>query len=194
MKLLISQILILLTFSSFGQLSDSEIRNLKTGRIKIDSSYIYWLPYEKGNKYLFVQGANSSFSHNGEISFDFKMKQSTKICAARAGKVVATKSDSEKGGLNEEFLNDGNHIVIEHVDGSIAQYWHLKKDGVIVKVGEVVAKGQLIGYSGNTGYTAFPHLHFQIVDNKGKELLPRFQTKKGILYLRPGRWYKSVNY
>ena len=39
MKLLISQILILLTFSSFGQLSDSEIRNLKTGRIKIDSSY-----------------------------------------------------------------------------------------------------------------------------------------------------------
>ena len=194
MRLLISQILIIVTLNSFGQLSDSEIRDLKTGRIKIDSSYIYWLPYEKGIKYLFVQGANSSFSHKGEISFDFKMKQGSKICASRAGKVLALKSDSEKGGLNDEFLNDGNHIIIEHEDGSIAQYWHLKKDGVIVKVGEIVVKGQLIGYSGNTGYTAFPHLHFQIVDKKGKEILPRFQTNKGVIYLRPGRWYKSVNY
>jgi murein DD-endopeptidase MepM/ murein hydrolase activator NlpD len=184
----------MISFNSFCQLNDKEIRDLKTGRIKDDSSYIYWLPYEKGSKYLFIQGANSSFSHKGELSFDFKMKKGSAICASREGTVIATKSDSDKGGLKNEFLSDGNHIVIKHQDGSVAQYWHLEQNGVLVKVGELVKKGQVIGLSGNTGYTAFPHLHFQIIGANGKEILPRFQTKKGVIYLRPGRWYKSVNY
>ncbi len=179
---------------TFGQLNDSEIRDLKTGRTKNDTSYIYWLPYVKGTRFLFVQGANSKMSHANELSFDFKMKKGTKICAAREGRVIATKNDSNKGGLKREFMNDGNHVVIQHADGSIAQYWHLLQNGVTVKVGDEVKRGQLIGYSGNTGYTAFPHLHFQIIDVSGKEILPRFQTKKAVLYLRPGRWYKSVNY
>jgi murein DD-endopeptidase MepM/ murein hydrolase activator NlpD len=179
---------------SFGQLSDSEIRDMKTGRTKNDSSYIYWLPYVKGARFLFVQGANSKMSHANELSFDFKMKKGTQICAARGGRVIATKSDSHKGGLKREFMNDGNHVTIQHADGSVAQYWHLLQNGVTVKTGDEVKKGQVIGYSGNTGYTAFPHLHFQIIDVAGKEILPRFQTRKGVLYLRPGRWYKSVNY
>lgn len=184
----------MISFNSFCQLTDKEIRDLKTGRTRDDSSYIYWLPYEKGSRYLFVQGANSSFSHKGELSFDFKMKKGSKICASREGTVIATKSDSDKGGLKDEFLSDGNHIVIQHQDGSIAQYWHLEQNAVLVKVGDFVKKGQVIGLSGNTGYTAFPHLHFQIIDANGKQILPRFQTKKGLIYLRPGRWYKSVNY
>jgi len=167
--------------------------NLQKGKIKEDTSYVYWLPYKKGNRYLFIQGANSGFSHKGELSFDFKMKKGSKICAARPGTVIATKSDSDKGGLKDEFLGDGNHIIIQHDDGSTAHYWHLQQNGVAVKMGERVEKGQIIGFSGNTGYTAFPHLHFQVIDANGKEILPRFFTKKGNIYLRPGRWYKSVN-
>jgi murein DD-endopeptidase MepM/ murein hydrolase activator NlpD len=194
MKPFFSFLLLIISSSSFGQLADRDINGLKTGRIRDDSSYVYWLPYNKGQKHLFIQGANSGFSHKGELSFDFKMKKGSKICAARPGTVIGTKYDSDKGGLKDEFLDDGNHIIVRHDDGSTAHYWHLEKDGVLVKVGEFVKKGQLIGYSGNTGYTAFPHLHFQIIDSTGKEILARFQTKKGIIYLRPGRWYKSVNY
>jgi murein DD-endopeptidase MepM/ murein hydrolase activator NlpD len=194
MKLFLSTFLFVLSFNSIGQLNDSEIRDLKTDRKKDDSSYIYWLPYKKGIRHLFIQGANSSFSHKGELSFDFKMKKGSKICAARPGVVTGTKYDSDKGGLKDEYLDDGNHIIVQHDDGSTGHYWHLEQNGVLVKVGETVKKGQLIGYSGNTGYTAFPHLHFQIIDASGREILPRFQTKKGIIYLRPGRWYKSVNY
>jgi murein DD-endopeptidase MepM/ murein hydrolase activator NlpD len=194
MKLFFFIFLIVLSLNSIGQLNDREIRDLKTGRIKDDSSYVYWLPYKKGVRHLFIQGANSGFSHKDELSFDFKMKRGSKICASRPGLVIGTKYDSDKGGLKDEFLDDGNHIIIQHDDGSTGHYWHLEKDGVLVKVGETVKKGQLIGYSGNTGYTAFPHLHFQIIDASGKEILPRFQTKKGNIYLRPGRWYKSVNY
>ena len=90
-------------------------------------------------------------------------------------------------------MSYGNHIIIQHDDGSVAQYWHLEQNGVYVQPGDFVKKGQIIGASGNTGYTAFPHLHFQVIDVNGREILPRFQTKKGIKYLRPGRWYKCVN-
>lgn len=182
----------LVPFTSNAQLDNATIHNLKTGRIIDDKSYAYHLPYANGKRYLFVQGANSSFSHKGELSFDFKMKQGTTICAARDGIVIQTKEDSDKGGLKPEFLSEGNHIVIQHNDGSIAQYWHLQYNGVLVSEGDSVKAGQAIGKSGNTGYSAFPHLHFQVIDKNGKEILPRFATHKGKKYLRPGRWYKAI--
>ena len=193
MKFIFFVITFSISANCIAQLTDREIHNLKTGRTKEDTSYVYWLPYHKGNRYLFIQGANSGFSHKSEISFDFKMKKGSRICAARPGTVIATKSDSDKGGLKDEFLDDGNHIIIQHDDSSTAHYWHLEQNGVAVKIGDKVTKGQIIGFSGNTGYTAFPHLHFQVIDANGKEILPRFYTKKGNIYLRPGRWYKSVN-
>ncbi len=176
----------------FAQLPDKEIRDLKTGRVTIDSSYVYGLPYGAGKKYLFVQGANSKMSHTHELSFDFKMKKRSPICAAREGMVIATKSDSDKGGLKKEFLGDGNHVIIQHADGSTAHYWHLSQNAVFVRIGDLVSKGQVIGASGNTGYTAFPHLHFQVFDAKGTQVLPRFYTNKGTHYLRPGRLYKPA--
>ncbi len=83
--------------------------------------------------------------------------------------------------------------MIQHIDGSIASYWHLQKDGTLVKLGDNVKKGQAIAMSGNTGYSAFAHLHFQVVDKDGKQILTRFYTKKGARYLGPGKWYKAVH-
>lgn len=183
----------LFSFSSRAQLPDKEIRDLKGGRVVTDNSFVYWLPFAEGKKKLLIQAYNSSFSHKGELSLDFKMKEGTPIRAARAGVVTATKADSDKGGLKDEYLSEGNHIIIQHDDGSVAMYWHLKKDGVLVKEGDNVKQGQLIGYSGNTGYTAFPHLHFQVQDKNGNDIATRFLTRKGIRYLRPGRWYRSVS-
>ncbi len=193
MKLLLLFLFISFIVTSSGQLPDKTIRDLKTGRIKEDTSYVYWLPYKKGKRHLFVQGANSKFSHQNELSYDFKMKTGSLITAARGGVVIATKSDSNKGGAKDEFLGDGNHIIIQHADGSEAMYWHLQQNGVSVKVGDTVTQGQAIGTSGNTGYSAFPHLHFQLVDKTGKGIIARFLTKKGTIYLRPGRWYRSIN-
>ncbi len=180
-------------FTSYGQLPDKVIHDLKSGHLKDNITFVYWLPYKKGSRYLFIQGANSNMSHKGELAYDFKVKIGTEICAARAGKVIQTKYDSDRGGLKDEYLSDGNHIFIQHDDGSIAQYWHLKYNGVLVKEGDTVYQGQPIGLSGNTGYTAFPHVHFQLIDKNGNEILGRFKTKKGIIYLRPGHWYKSIH-
>lgn len=190
MKFFISVIPLFLTASSFAQLSNSEIHDLKTGRVHPGNSYIYSLPYSKGSKFLLVQAYNSNMSHKGEVSLDFKMKKGSRVCAARGGMVTSVKEDSDEGGLKDEYLSKGNHIIITHDDGSQAMYWHLQKDGVLVNTGDRVEQGQLLGHSGNTGYTAFPHLHFQVYDKDGKNIATRFYTRKGVIYLRPGKWYR----
>jgi murein DD-endopeptidase MepM/ murein hydrolase activator NlpD len=178
-----------------AQLDNATIRDLKGGRVINDTSYIYWLPYEMGKKFFLIQGWESSYSHKGELSLDFKMKTGTRIMAAREGIVKEVKEDSDKGGTKEEYLSEGNHIVIQHSDGTCSGYWHLQKDGSFVQQGDTVTKGQCIGLSGNTGYSAFPHLHFWVYKNDGgfKTLPTRFHTKSGPRYLRPGHFYQSVH-
>jgi murein DD-endopeptidase MepM/ murein hydrolase activator NlpD len=193
MRLLLSSVFAILTQSGLAQMSSYDIRDLKGGRVKEDTSHIYWLPYAEGKRFLIAQAANSKFlSHKGELSLDFKMKIGSTICAARSGTVIAVKEDSQIGGVDNQYLSQGNHIIILHIDGSLAKYWHLQYNGVVVESGDTVAQGQVIGYSGNTGYTAFPHLHFQVVNNEGRQVLIRFVTKKGVRYPRPGRSYRSV--
>jgi hypothetical protein len=191
MKKLLSFIMFLYTgITCPAQLTDNQVRSLKNGEVTSDVSFVYSLPYSVGSKFLLIQAYNSKMSHRHELSLDFKMKKGSKVCAARSGVVTAVKEDSDIGGLKDEYLNEGNHLIIKHSDGSEAMYWHLQKDGVLPNLGDTVVQGQHIGYSGNTGYSAFPHLHFQVFDAAGKNIATRFTTKKGVKYLRPGKWYK----
>lgn len=172
------------------------VQELKNGKFKEDSSHVYNLPFEHGKKVFLVQGYESLFSHKGERALDFKVKTGTKICAARGGVVFATRNDSDKRGLKPGNLSDGNYIMIRHADGSEANYWHFKKGGVLVNPGDTVKTGQLIGLSGNTGYSAFPHLHFEVrgydpATQQYTQLATRFSTRNGVLYLRPGKFYRS---
>src|SRR5436190_9362433 len=184
--------LLLLTFSRSLAQEDPSVHDLKSGKVKPDTSYVYSLPYQPGKKYLLIQGYMSSFSHKGEYALDFKMKKGTKICAARPGVVIGLREDSDKGGLKPAMLSEGNYIIIQHADGTRGNYWHLKKNGALVNVGDTIQKGQVIGLSGNTGYTAFPHLHFEVVDPLKGQIPTRFSTSKGIKYLRPGKWHKAI--
>lgn len=175
-----------------AQLSDAAIHHLKSGRIAKDSSPIYELPYGAGKKIRLIQAYNSKFSHKAEIALDFKMPIGTEIFAARSGTVVGFRNDSKIGGLKNAYLNEGNYVQIVHEDGSSAIYWHLQENSVVVKIGDIVTTRTCIGRSGNTGYTAFPHLHFQVYDADGREVATRFKTQKGIIYLRPLKKYWRV--
>ena len=173
------------------------IRDLKAGKFKDDSSYVYSLPFENKKKVFLIQAYDSKMSHKGEFALDFKIKKKTKICAARDGVVIGAREDSDEGGLKPENMSDGNYVSIQHHDGSVAHYWHLLKDGVMVNIGDTITKGQVIGLSGNTGYSAFPHLHFEVVGDDGtgaiKQLPTRFYTNKGTIYLRPGHFYRTIH-
>ena len=171
-------------------------RALQKGRIADDSSYVYSLPYETGKKHLIVQGYFSRFTHRNRAALDFKMKRGTAIYAARGGVVTRVKEDGDKGGLDRNLRQYGNSIIINHNDNTRAGYWHLQYNGIVVNVGDTVKQGQLIGYSGKTGYSASPHLHFIVWRSEGggwKQIGTRFQTKNGTKYLRPYRSYRRPN-
>ncbi len=131
-------------------------------RANIEEDFVYWLPFNDGRSYVLVQGANGAFTHQGKNAYDFEMKEGTEVCASRGGVVVLIKEDSKIGGPDVSFMKDGNRITILHEDGSFADYVHLKYQGSLVEPGDRVKAGQVIGYSGNTGWSSQPHLHFQV--------------------------------
>jgi len=171
-----------------------EVKLLQKGGIKDDTSFVYGLPFENGKAHFLIQGYFGKYSHKERAALDFKMKKGTKILAARDGVVTRVKEDGDKGGWNRKYRQYGNNIIIQHADNSRSGYWHLQKDGVLVNVGDTVKKGQVIALSGNTGYTAFPHLHFIVWTSRGgqwQQVPTRFETSKGIKYLKPWKWYRS---
>ena len=172
-----------------------EVKLLQNGTIKDDTSYIYALPYEEGKSFRVIQGYFSRFTHKERAALDFNMKRGTNITAAREGLVIRVKEDGNRGGLNKKYRPFGNNIVIQHADGSRAGYWHLQQNGAVVTVGDSIKKGQLIGLSGQTGYAAIPHLHFLVWTTRNgqwQQVATRFETSKGIKYLRSWKKYKII--
>lgn len=129
-----------------------------------DDDYAYLLPFEHGTKRRLSQGFNGSFSHFGENQYavDFDMPVGTPIHAARGGIVAEVKEDSNRGGPSVSYSGDGNYVLVAHTDGTFGNYVHLRRDGAIVEPGDIVAAGEIIAYSGNTGRSSGPHLHFDV--------------------------------
>jgi murein DD-endopeptidase MepM/ murein hydrolase activator NlpD len=105
-------------------------------------------------------------AHVGPLvhSVDFIVPIGTAVRAAHAGRVVDMKNDGYRGGDTRDFEQDGNFVEIEHEHGEFSEYEHLRKGSIIVKIGDIVRKGQIIGHSGATGWLGGlgPHLHFMV--------------------------------
>ncbi|MEM7552182.1 MAG: M23 family metallopeptidase [Bacteroidota bacterium] len=162
---------------------------------KHDANVVYQLPYESGQEFRVDQGYYGEFSHAGIKAIDFTMSEGTSIRAARSGVVIELKEDSNKGCDKEKCKQEANFVQIYHEDGSFAKYVHLKKDGVSVNRGDQVKAGDIIGYSGNTGFTTGPHLHFEVnVPQEGgrTSVDTKFEYEKGkIGQLSEGKKYKA---
>lgn len=96
------------------------------------------------------------YMHNG---IDIGVATGTPIYAAGDGTVQSITTgcrvgDKTCGGGN------GNYVLIQHAYGLYSEYKHL--NSVNVSKGNSVRAGQLIGYSGNTGYSFGSHLHYDI--------------------------------
>lgn len=156
-------------------------------------SYVYELPFKKGNKYKVVQGYGGLFSHRDIAALDFEMPVGTPVHAARGGIIYSYKDNSDEGGVFSKYKNKANYIIIQHDDGSFGCYWHLKKNGVLVKKGKV-DKGQQIGISGATGLVLRPHLHFSVKLKLNYQMnsftRTKFNSTKGVVILERGETYK----
>jgi len=95
----------------------------------------------------FIEFAKYKLQHFG---VDLKAPEKTQIYAVNDGKVVAT--------LN--LFNYGKTVIIDHGLNIFSLYLHL--DEFKVSEGQIVHRGQVIGLSGDTGYSSAPHLHFSI--------------------------------
>ena len=86
------------------------------------------------------------------------------IIATRAGTVTDVVSSCTVGNL---YCGSGwgNHVTIDHGDGTTTNYAHMKTDSPTVKVGDTVAQGEKIGLVGTTGTSTGCHLHFEIKIN-----------------------------
>lgn len=129
-----------------------------------DHLFLYRLPFKTGKRVRVTQGFNGKKSHKerSRYAVDFGVPVGTPVYAARSGRVVTTEARHNRGKLERGYGKYANYIFIEHGDGSYASYFHLKQNGVAVAVGQKIAEGELIGYSGNTGYSSGPHLHFSV--------------------------------
>ena len=178
--------------------------NIKAGYILIpqktmplDSTYIYDLPFKKGKFYRVSQGYNGKYSHKNTYAVDFDMIEGTEVYAAREGKVILVKQDSNIGCAHIKCVKYANFVHVFHPDGTMGEYVHFKQFGVQVKLGDNIKKGDLIGYSGSTGFSSGPHLHFNcfsgLGSNKTIKTLFRVNDGKKTVYLVEGKNY-SKNY
>ena len=125
----------------------------------------YKLPWSNSlGKVEVLQGNNDKLTHKAEDSmayaFDFDLPEGTPVLATRGGTVSYVQTDKSACG-GQELENKANYVVVDHGDGTSALYLHLQ--GVEVKQGQKVVQGQVLGYSGKTGWTGCtPHLHFQV--------------------------------
>ena len=91
---------------------------------------------------------------------DFSLPTGTPVYATGDGVIEFTKT---------KFSGYGKHIKIKHGFGYHTLYAHLSE--FLVRPGQRVKRGQPIGYSGNTGGSTAPHLHYEVIKD-GKKVNP----------------------
>jgi murein DD-endopeptidase MepM/ murein hydrolase activator NlpD len=146
---------------------------------------VYRLPWACGEVYPVNQGNHGDIcgvhgDHVGvqEYAWDFGMPARTAVLASRAGVVTLAITPSPPGsrchdgcpfafGSSEHqtccsaCLAAANRVNVRHEDGAISTYAHF--DELAVVAGQTVRAGQLLGYSGTSGCSTGPHLHFQVM-------------------------------
>jgi len=100
-----------------------------------------------------VAGGRRSQGLHGYNAVDIAIPVGSQVAASANGQVIIARM----GGWNAGY---GNYVVLRHSNGTQTLYGHLSQ--IVVSGGESVSRGDLIGYSGNTGKSTGPHLHFEI--------------------------------
>lgn len=101
----------------------------------------------------------------------------TEVLAAASGTISRVQWYDNRPECHGPTLNSacgyGLHIYIQHNNGYITRYAHLSATAFALNIsGTSVASGQIIGTSGNTGWTTGPHLHFEVKDQNGGPIDP----------------------
>jgi len=84
------------------------------------------------------------------------------IVAAAPGVILGHQDGYDDRSCLNNYSADWNAVYVEHADGSVAWYGHMKKGSLTAKgIGSNVAAGEFLGKVGSSGYSTGPHLHFE---------------------------------
>ena len=115
--------------------------------------------------------AYNRYNGQGHNGIDLRASIGTKVKSALGGVVKATgNTDLAKG-----CYSYGKWVVVEHPDGLSTLYGHLSY--VSVRAGQAVTTGDILGYSGSTGYSFGPHLHFGVYATEGLRMIKNPRSK-----------------
>ena len=142
--------------------------------MKLSQPFKNYFPISQGfgmnfNDYYRLDGLK------GHTGIDFSMPNGTPIISPVNGTVIAISLDIQKG-EGVSILSDDTF----QVDGKDCKFdcihWHLQDKSIVVKIGDKVSVGQLLGLSNNTGQSTGPHLHFSIMplatDGSRRQIFP----------------------
>lgn len=120
----------------------------------------YYFPYPAGPVKI-TRGGLGHFNGSGP-AYDFAGGVDTPVVAARAGTVVRANYGTRDAECSSE--EPPNQVVIDHGDGTYGVYLHFAHNRPILRLGDKVAIGTILGYTGCTGRANGPHVHFHVTD------------------------------
>jgi hypothetical protein len=142
--------------------SFDEVVKMAKGKEKLIASIPAIMPVN--NKYLKTAPSGYGWRNHPiyktqkfHAGMDFTVEQGTPIYATGDGRIEVADAASQ---------GYGNHVVINHGFGYQTLYGHMSK--IASKVGDIVKRGELIGYVGSTGLSTGPHVHYEVIKNNEK--------------------------
>lgn len=151
-----------------------------------DWSIVNYVDLSSTTSMLDYNGGN--YTYDGHRGIDFtlanfaEMDRGVAVYAAASGTVIAT-HDGEFDRNTAEYQQspNPNYIIIDHGNGIVSKYLHLKKYSLRVGVGDMVTAGQQIALVGSSGNSTDAHLHFEVLQNDAVT-----ET-----YLNPNYWWQN---
>jgi murein DD-endopeptidase MepM/ murein hydrolase activator NlpD len=114
-----------------------------------------------GADVLAAAGGRVVVAHDGESEDPSVMRKPGEAADAYFARLQGDQTKRLLAGANAVA---GNYVFVEHADGVLSMYAHLKPGSVRVRAGDVVSAGQPLGLLGSSGNSTEPHLHFQVCD------------------------------
>ena len=126
------------------------------------------VPFKSGTRFYIFEGAYGRSSFHRELGYvwDLTAPLGVEVLSVADGTVIHIQ-DYETGGCDPRYLNLAGVVRVKHVDGTVAHYGHVRP---LVKPGDGVKKGQVVGAINGSGYVCMaPHVNFGVLKGSDRD-------------------------
>ena len=132
---------------------------------------------------------NENRSYEGDPTLNESYFAFSKEYLAPADGVVVSMEnnveDNEPVGTFNEEQPFGNYVILDHGNEEFSYLVHFKHQSIVVKQGDKIKQGDLLGLVGNSGHSSEPHIHFHVADSpdpmNSKSIRINFSGKRNLI-------------